>query len=107
MIAKPLVLGAALLSIVLSRPAVALPQDVGELSCRVVAGYIENDPAYVEVFWAYVAGYLAAQMNPGRSLHSSDVAKVASRAIEICNMNPILLFAAAVAAAAPKPVREN
>src|ERR1700683_1281140 len=86
MIARPVVLGVALILAALSRPAVALSQDIGDISCDVFSGYVATGTAYVDVFRSYVEGYLAGEKDAGKSPSADrDVTMLMSQVIEVCS----------------------
>jgi hypothetical protein len=92
----------ALLSVaLLSNSAAALSQDIGGISCDVIADYGATSPAYFEVFQAYLEGYLGAEKNSAKlGADNGDAAKLMSDVVEYCKANRDATLTSAVAAVA-------
>lgn len=101
-LAKPTAIVIALLSLTLHpRSASALSQDIGGISCDVIAGYGATSPAYFEVFQAYLEGYLFGQKNaPKLDKDDRDASALTSEIIEYCKVSRDATLASAVAAVA-------
>jgi hypothetical protein len=102
LLAKPTALVIALTSVMLlPRAATALSQDIGGISCDVIADYGATTPAYFEVFQAYLEGWLAGEKNVSKlGKDDPDAATLLSAIIEYCKVSRDATFASAVAAVA-------
>ena len=102
LLAKPTALVIALSSVMLfPRAATALSQDIGGISCDVIADYGATSPPYFEVFQAYLEGWLAGKKNVTKlGKDDPDAATLLSAIIEYCKVSRDATFASAVAAVA-------
>ena len=100
LLAKPAALVIALSSVMLlPRAATALSQDIGGISCDVVADYGATSPPYFEVFQAYLEGWLAGERNVSKlGKDDRDAATLLSAIVEYCKVSRDATFASAVAA---------
>jgi hypothetical protein len=99
---KPAALVIALVSLtLLSRSAVALSQDIGGISCDVISDYSATSPAYLEVFQAFLEGYVAGEKNSAKlGPDSGDATKLMFDVVEYCKANRDATLTSAVAAVA-------